>query len=463
MKTRAVALIDGEHYPAVTRDALQSAAERYDVRAAVFLGGAEKIRQGDLQGQAQELYGLPVVFDTDACRGLARAIEDYRPEVVIDLSDEPVLGYEQRFRLISESLARNVSYVGPDFHFRPPSLTRLCASPSLSVIGTGKRVGKTAVSGYVARAAKRVFAGLGKGPEVVVVAMGRGGPQEPEIVDGQAARLTVKELLEWSRQGRHAASDHFEDALLSRVVTVGCRRCGGGMAGQPFVSTVAEGVRVANHLEPSFIVLEGSGAALPPVASDARLLVAGGHQPVEHVAGLLGAYRLLVSDALVLTMAEEPLASAAKVKAVLRAVAQVKPGMPTVRVVFRPRPVEDVQGKRVAFFCTAVPGQVESMRRHLEEANGCQVEFVSCNLADRRALRRDLDRLRTLSAEAVLTEIKAAAIDLVAEEAETLGLPVVPVDNEPVEAEGETPGRLAELVEELLRTAVERFKSGEQG
>ena len=35
--------------------------------------------------------------------------------------------------------------------------------------------------------------------------------------------------------------------------------------------------------------------------------------------------------------------------------------------------------------------------------------------------------------EAVLTEIKAAAIDVVAEEAAARGLPVIPVDNLPVE------------------------------
>ena len=79
--------------------------------------------------------------------------------MVVDLSDEPVLGYEQRFRLISESLARNVGYLGPDFHFSPASSERLCASPSLSIIGTGKRVGKTAISGYVARVLQEVVTG----------------------------------------------------------------------------------------------------------------------------------------------------------------------------------------------------------------------------------------------------------------------------------------------------------------
>ena len=54
---------------------------------------------------------------------------------------------------------------------------------------------------------------------------------------------------------------------------------------------------------------------MPPVATDARLLVAGAHQPLDTIAGYLGAYRLLISDAVVLTMAEEPLASGEKVRA----------------------------------------------------------------------------------------------------------------------------------------------------
>jgi len=460
MSRRAVALIDGEHYPPVVVDALRQAGDRFEFCAALFLGGTEKIKAGDLAGEAQEIYGLPVMFDRDHCRGLARIIEEYRPEVVVDLSDEPVLGYKQRFRLISEALARGVGYEGPDFHFSPTSSARLCASPSLSIIGTGKRVGKTAVSGYVARVLQGIVAGRVGGPTVVVVAMGRGGPARPEVIDGASIGLTVSDLLAWSRQGRHAASDHFEDALLSRVTTVGCRRCGGGMAGEPFSSNVAEGVALANGLGPGLIVLEGSGAALPPVGSDARLLVAGAHQPIGSVAGYLGTYRLLVSDAVVLTMAEEPLASAEKVRALTTAIRQVNSGMQVVPVVFRPRPLEDVRGRRVAFFTTAPAAQQGMLRSYLEERWGCTVEHLSVHLADRSALRADFASPGMSRVEVVLTEIKAAAIDVVAEESEARGLPVVAVDNVPEEVAPERLGRLAELTEELADMARERFGSG---
>ncbi len=458
MRPTAVVLIDGEHYPAVVVDALRQAEDVFDIRAALFLGGGEKIRSAEFETEAAGIYGLPVVFDDDCARGLARLIDEYRPEVVVDLSDEPVLGYRQRFRLISEALARDVGYEGPDFHFSPTSSTRLCASPSLSIIGTGKRIGKTAVSGYVARALREVVTGRAGGPEVVVVAMGRGGPARPEVIDGAGGALTIKDLLAWSRQGRHAASDHFEDALLSRLTTVGCRRCGGGMAGEPFSSNVAEGVVLANSLGPGLIVLEGSGAALPPVGTDACLLVAGAHQSVETIVGYLGTYRLLVSDGLVLTMAEEPSASQEKVRSVLEAVQRVKPGMPAVPVVFRPRPLGDVRGRQVAFFTTAPASQEGLLRQCLEERWGCRVECFSSNLADRAALKVDLAREEMARVEMFLTEIKAAAIDVVAEEGESRGLPVIAVDNEPEEIPSERPGRLAELVGELGEMAEERFE-----
>ena len=38
-------------------------------------------------------------------------------------------------------------------------------------------------------------------------------------------------LLDLSREGRHAASDYLETAALTGLVTIGCRRAGGGLAG----------------------------------------------------------------------------------------------------------------------------------------------------------------------------------------------------------------------------------------
>ena len=96
-------------------------------------------------------------------------------EVVVDLSDEPVLGPAERFRWISRALAAGIAYVGADFRFDPPAFAPF-ELPSIAVIGTGKRVGKTAVTAHLARL-------LAREHDVLVVAMGRGGPPEPELVE----------------------------------------------------------------------------------------------------------------------------------------------------------------------------------------------------------------------------------------------------------------------------------------
>ncbi|HEV2952339.1 MAG TPA: 2,3-diphosphoglycerate synthetase, partial [Actinomycetota bacterium] len=45
---RTVALVDGEHYPPVTRAALDAATERgHDVVTAILVGGTEKLAVAD--------------------------------------------------------------------------------------------------------------------------------------------------------------------------------------------------------------------------------------------------------------------------------------------------------------------------------------------------------------------------------------------------------------------------------
>ena len=168
---RVVALVDGEHYPAVTRWGLASArAAGYEVVAALAVGGVEKLA-------ADRRLDLGSISVRDATNepmaALASAIGELRPEGVLDLSDEPVLTHERRMELVAVALANGVPYVGPDFRFEPPILEPPLPVPTLGVIGTGKRVAKTAVAGHAARLA----AEAGKRP--VVVAMGRGGPPGP--------------------------------------------------------------------------------------------------------------------------------------------------------------------------------------------------------------------------------------------------------------------------------------------
>ncbi|MFL5916126.1 MAG: 2,3-diphosphoglycerate synthetase [Gaiellaceae bacterium] len=384
---RALVLIDGEHYAPVVRDAL--AELPYEVVGALLVGGTEKIRGG-------EDYGVPLVDELDTVGA----------DLVVDLSDEPVLGPRERMLWASRALALGLPYVGADFRFEPPPLEPV-ATPSLAVIGLGKRVGKTAVAGHVARV-------LARDRRVVVVAMGRGGPAEPELVETPP---TLDDLLALSRSGRHASSDHFEAAVLAGVPAIGCRRAGGGLAGAPFESNVLEGSQLAAQLEPELLVFDGSGAALPPVDVDARILVTNSRHDAR--AGL-NAYRVLVSDLVVDTGGAD--------RETIRSISDV----PVVAAELRLRPTEPLAGRRTAVFTTG-PAPTDDL--------DAEVVHVSRNLARRDALREELERIE---AEVYLVELKAAAVDVVAEEALARGAEVVLAVNDVVSPELDE--RLAALV-----------------
>ena len=409
---RALALIDGEHYAPVVKAALEELP--YEFVAAHVVGGTEKLRD-------DADYGVELAPDLDAA--LAQA------EVVVDLSDEPVLGPVERFRLASRVLAAGLPYVGADFRFDPPAFEPF-PLPSIGIVGTGKRVGKTAITAHAARLYAR-------DRDVVVVAMGRGGPPEPEVAD---VAPDVDALLELSRSGRHAASDYLETAALAGVRTVGCRRCGGGLAGAVAVSNVAAGAQFAAELRPDLVIFDGSGAALPPVATTRRVLVVNAQQDPDVVTGYLNRYRHLVSDLVVLTMAERGTGWEELHGRALELAPAVVP------VTLRPRPVADVAGRKVAFFSTAPDGALAGFRTHLEDEHGADVVHVSGALADRGALRRELAQVDT---EVYLVELKAAAIDVVAEAARERGAEVVLAGSDVAAADGQ------DLNAHLLRLAEE--------
>jgi cyclic 2,3-diphosphoglycerate synthetase len=88
---------------------------------------------------------------------------------------------------------------------------------------------------------------------------------------------------------------------------------------------------------------------------------------------------------------------------------------------------------------------------HLEATFGAEVAYVSGSLSDRGALRQELAHL---DAEAVVVEVKAAAIDVVAEHADALGIPVILAGNDVVTLPGEPD--LDALLEQLAAEAVAR-------
>jgi cyclic 2,3-diphosphoglycerate synthetase len=439
----ALALIDGEHYPDVIVAALSFLEDtlRYRLAGIVFLGGTEKLPDLDRFSYRD----VPVFAGGGQEADLRRALARTGARVVLDLSDEPVLGYVERFRLVSEALARGASYRGADFYFEAPERPDLCDKPSIGVWGSGKRVGKTALAGYMARHL------ASRGTRPCICTMGRGGPPEPELLSEPSA-VTDAYLRDRVAAGCHAASDHFEDAMMGEVIAVGCRRCGGGMAGAPFYSNVREGAALACAQNVDLVIFEGSGAAIPPVGVDAVLLATAATQPLDYLLGYLGPYRLLLSDLLVVTMCEEFQVSSEKLRKLIDGVLSINPEVKVVKTVFRPRPLGDLCERKVYLASTAPPEGAKRQAEHLAREYGALIVGSSPNLADRARLAADLAGAR--DAEVLVTELKAAGVDTVSLFARDNDKEIVYLENQPVALDA---GDLGEEIDHLEAAARARF------
>lgn len=459
---RILVLIDGEHYPSVVRAAIDRLPSRLpgtEVVAAALLGGSEKLAGAGATEELEAVLGVPVVTAASGSGGdpdgaLAAGLAAGPTDLVYDLSDEPVLDARTRMRLVARALAAGVPYQGADFRFDPPPRPRVATKPSLAVIGTGKRTGKTAVTGQLARLLRE------RGTPPAIVAMGRGGPPEPELVDPDSFDLTPEGLVSLADSGRHAASDHLEDAVMSGAAAIGTRRCGGGMAGAPADDTFAEGVRMANDRSEALLLLEGSGQAIPPVHADATVLVIPGSADPELVAGYLGAYRLLLSDLIVITMAVTSLAASVPRASFERDIRRLLQGAaarphPIVRVTLRPTPLAPISGRRVFYATTAHPSARAHLAAHLEHEHGAKVTGISHHLANRPLLLADLEA--ATDPQVLVVELKAAGVDLAARFALKRGIEVVFCDNRVETLGGD--GTFDDLALAAADLASERFIS----
>lgn len=410
---KVLLLVDGEHYPPAVRDAIEAIKQGgRDVVGAVFCGGSEKVDVGNLD----DAYGVPVVRRDTVDDAFRAGLERFRPDTVLDCTDEPVLTSADRFRLASIALRAGASYTGADFELRPPPFAGVLTKPAISVFATGKRTGKTAVASALARRA----VGLGRTP--VIVAVGRGGPNPPRVIEA-GTPLDSKLLLELADAGQHASSDYVEDAVTSGVTTIGCVRVGGGLAGATVMSNMAAGAQMAEGRDEDLVILEGSGASIPEVRATSGIVVVPATIDPAAVGAYLNPYRLLLADLAVVTMAEERTAAAATTAAIHGSV----PDLDVVPVVFRPEPLADVHDRKV-FFCTTAPKEVEPvLRAHLEETYGCEVVGTSHQLADRAALKHDLSRAG--GHDLLLVELKAAAVDVAVRAASRSDTEVVFVNN----------------------------------
>ncbi len=447
---KGVCLVDGEHYPPVTKATLQAIEKKgVDISALIFLGGTEKIEEPLEELKFEDLDDdLKIYSGENILETIEKVLNEKEVDLVIDLSDEPIVTYEDRFQIASSAMDQETGYLGSDFILRPPVQEEILEKPSLSIIGTGKRIGKTGVSVSIARILKK------KGYDPVIVCMGRGGPQEPVLIDTSDKKVDADTLLELSESGKHAASDYLEDALLADVPTIGCRRCGGGLSGNPFSSNVLKGADMTNDLPQRFVIMEGSGSTLPPVKTDSRIVLIGAAQPLDHIIKYFGQYRIKTSDLAVVTMCEEPMAGEEKLNKIKEGIKNIKPELDYLLTKFRPEPSEDISGQKVFVASTAPETILPTIETYLEKNFHCDVVGSTNNLSNRKKLRSDLEE-GMRSTDLLLTEIKAASIDIAGKYAKERGVDISFMHNETLVIEG-TKNSLEEAIIPLCEKTLKK-------
>jgi cyclic 2,3-diphosphoglycerate synthetase len=176
--------------------------------------------------------------------------------------------------------------------------------------------------------------------------------------------------------------------------------------------------------------------------------------PNEYLTGYLGPYRILRSDLIVITMSDgshEP-------KHLLPFRSHVRRLRADARYVvtdFQAAPLGEVRDKGVYLTTTAPPEAASKQINHLEGLHGGRVVGFSTSLADRRGLIEDLEAAGEF--DILVTELKAAAVDVACGRAVARGAGVVFLDNRPVTTGGD--GELADLLRETCLLAVERHRT----
>lgn len=209
---------------------------------------------------------------------------------------------------------------------------------------------------------------------------------------------------------------------------------------------------MANEVDADFVIMEGSGAAIPPIKTDKHIVLVGANQPLINIERFFGPFRIKKAELVVITMCEEPLASKHKVETIEAFIKNLKPEATVIPTVFRPKPLESVRGKKVLFATTAPDSIKEVLIGHLEKVHGCLVVGTTPHLSNRPLLQQDIEKYLD-EAEVMLTELKAAAVDVATKDALEAGMEVVYCDNIPlaIREEDDLDGAIIQVVDSSIQ------------
>jgi len=170
-----------------------------------------------------------------------------------------------------------------------------------------------------------------------------------------------------------------------------------------------------------------------------------------------GPFRVELADLVVITMCEMPMATPEKVEGLEKSIRKINPEATVISTVFRPKPLDDVEGKNVLFATTA-PESIQSVLvEYLEDNYGCKVVGTTPHLSNRPLLQKDIEK-HIDEADVMLTELKAAAVDVATKDALEAGLEVVYCDNIPIVVDG-TDEVLSQAILDVVDDAIDSFKN----
>jgi hypothetical protein len=254
--------------------------KRYCVVGAALI--AEKVPDG---------FSLDVsyVAARDAAAAVRRAAARFGPRAVVDVTEA---GLAERFAWANEALQLGLEVHGADYRLWPPGF-RDVGLPAVTFAGAGAAVGKTAAIIYFLEKIKSKY-------KAAAVVLDLGGPPYAEIVEAGAGASTSSRLLSYHRDGRGVGGDHYLIAAATGAPAVGCSFAGTGLTGVPLNSLLADAFVLAGEAGGEFIVVEGSGGAVPPAAGAVCFLV-NFRTDLEVLRAFPFAFQLRKADAVVAT------------------------------------------------------------------------------------------------------------------------------------------------------------------
>ena len=122
-----------------------------------------------------------------------------------------------------------------------------------------------------------------------------------------------------------------------------------------------------------------------------------------------------------------------------------------------PDQVLDKMAKYCAYQERCVKDVKDKLVEYLESNFNCEVIGTTAHLSNRPLLRQDMEKYLD-KADVMLTELKAAAVDVATKDSLAAGLEVVYCDNIPVAISDSYPS-LSDSVIKLVDSAIDDFKS----